>query len=81
MAEFEYSSSSSTSTLDFNTPRPLHAKMLQTATSKTSKVTATCELVVDHIKALPEREKCEDEDFVLWGKKFLELKVCCGEFC
>jgi hypothetical protein len=49
--------------------------MSQTIVSKTSKVTTARELVVEHMKSLPEREKCEDEDFVVWGKQFLELKV------
>jgi hypothetical protein len=51
--------------------------MSQTAVSKMSKVAAARELVVDHMKSLPEKEKCEDEDFVIWGRKFLELKVRC----
>jgi hypothetical protein len=51
--------------------------MLQIATSKTSKVAAAHDLVVDHLNSLPEKEKCEDKDFVVWGRKFLELKVCC----
>jgi hypothetical protein len=54
--------------------------MLQTAASKMLKVATARELVIDHLKSLPEREKCEDEDFVLWGNQFLELKVCCRQF-
>jgi hypothetical protein len=61
--------------------QPLHLKnMSQTAVSKTSKVAAARELVIEHLKSLPEREKCKDEDFVVWGRKFLELMVCCQLF-
>jgi hypothetical protein len=49
--------------------------MLQTAVSKTSKVATARELVVKHLKSLPEKDKCEDNNFVVWGRKFLELKV------
>jgi hypothetical protein len=55
--------------------------MSQTTVSKTSKVATTHDLVVNHLKSLLERENCKDEDFVIWGKKFLELKVHHRYFC
>jgi hypothetical protein len=63
--------------LNFKTQNRRTYKMSQTIASKTSKVAAAHDLVVEHMKSLPEKDKCEDEDFVVWGHKFLELKVRC----
>jgi hypothetical protein len=68
-AEFELSSSSFTATT--------LVKMSSSSSFsvKAVKVAAACTLIVDHLTASPEYGKCELEDFVIWGKKFLELKV------
>jgi hypothetical protein len=42
---------------------------------KAIKVAAARSSIVDHLAASPEYGKCELEDFELWGRKFLELKV------
>jgi hypothetical protein len=42
---------------------------------KAVKVAAARSSIVDHLAASPENGKCEAEDFEIWGKKFLELKV------
>jgi hypothetical protein len=64
MAEFEISSSSSTSMplLQIFDTVLLHVKMSQTSSAKVSKVATACEYVIDHIKSLPKKEKCKDED-------------------
>jgi hypothetical protein len=49
--------------------------MSQSMSAKASKVAEARERIVDHLKSLPEPGKCEDEDFVIWGRKFLEIKV------
>jgi hypothetical protein len=42
---------------------------------KAVKVAADRSSIVDHLAASPEFGKCELEDFEIWGRKFLELKV------
>jgi hypothetical protein len=42
---------------------------------KAVKVAAARASIVDHLAASPEFGKCEAEDFEVWGRKFLELKV------
>jgi hypothetical protein len=48
--------------------------MSQALSIKSSKVVESREVLKDHLKSLPE-ENCDDEDFVVWGKQYIELKV------
>jgi hypothetical protein len=42
---------------------------------KAVKVAAAHASIIDHLAMSPEFGKCELEDFEIWGRKFLELKV------
>jgi hypothetical protein len=50
--------------------------LLSSFSVKAVKVAAVRSSIVDHLTASPEFGKCELEDFELWGRKFIELKVC-----
>jgi hypothetical protein len=67
-AEFELSSC-------FLLPQLLLKKMSSSQSVKAVKVAAARTSIVDHLAASPEFGKCEVEDFEIWGRKFLELKV------
>jgi hypothetical protein len=54
--------------------------LLSSFSVKAVKVVAACASIINHLVALPEFGKCKAKDFEVWGRKFLDLKVCCKIF-